>query len=119
MRSQTRLTRAAQAGRRAGCTRRQRDRAMDFDDTPDQARLRTKVRRFLVDHNSELAHGDGAYLEEPGADRTDALRRTQAILADAGMIGLTWPRAYGGGGGTNAQQAVVNEELHRARVAGP
>jgi alkylation response protein AidB-like acyl-CoA dehydrogenase len=92
---------------------------MDFDDTPDQARLRAEVRQFLVDHDSELAHGDGAYLEEPGTDRVDALRRTQAILFDAGLIGLTWPVAYGGGGGTNAQQAVVNEELHRARVAGP
>ncbi|MDV7356661.1 acyl-CoA dehydrogenase family protein [Rhodococcus oxybenzonivorans] len=92
---------------------------MDFDDTPDQARLRASVRKFLTEHDGELAHGDGAYLEEPGTDRIDALRRTQAVLFDGGLIGLTWPEAYGGGGGTNAQQAVINEELHRARVAGP
>jgi len=92
---------------------------MDFDDTPDQAHLRAEVRQFLLHHDSELAHGDGAYLEAPGTDRIDALRRTQAILFDAGMIGVTWPEAYGGGGRTNALQAVVNEELHRARVAGP
>ena len=92
---------------------------MDFDDTPDQARLRAEVRQFLVDNAGELAHSDGPQLEEPGTNRVDALRRTQAILFDGGVIGLTWPVAYGGGGGTNAQQAVVNEELHRARVAGP
>ena len=77
------------------------------------------MRQFLADHDSDLAHGDGAYLEEPGTGRVDTLRRTQAVLFDARLIGLTWPQAYGGGGGTNAQQAVVNEELHRARVAGP
>ncbi|NGP04980.1 acyl-CoA dehydrogenase [Rhodococcus sp. 14C212] len=92
---------------------------MDFDDTPDQARLRASVRTFLTEHDHELAHGDGAYLEEPGTDRVEALRRTQAVLFDGGLIGLTWPSEYGGGGGTNAQQAVVNEELHRARIAGP
>ena len=92
---------------------------MDFDDTPDQARLRTEVRQFLVDHESELAHSDGPQLEEPRTERADALRRTQAILFDGGLIGLTWPVAYGGGGSTNEQQAVVNEEMHRARVAGP
>jgi alkylation response protein AidB-like acyl-CoA dehydrogenase len=94
------------------------EKKMDFDDTADQGLLRTEVRQFLLDHEDELAHGDGAYLEEPGTDRIDALRRTQAALFDAGFIGLTWPEPYGGGG-SNAQQAVVNEELHRARVAGP
>src|SRR6476659_1288640 len=91
---------------------------MDFDDSPEQGLLRAEVRQFLADHDSELAHGDGAYLEEPGTDRLDVLRRTQAILFDGGLIGMTWPQVYGGGGATNAQQAVVNEELHRARVAG-
>ena len=43
---------------------------MDFDDTPDQARLRAKVRKFLADHDSELAHSDGPQLEE----RSDGLR---------------------------------------------
>lgn len=92
---------------------------MDFEDTPEQARLRVDVRAFLAEHEAELDHGDGAYLEEPETDRIDSLRKTQAVLFDAGFIGLTWPREYGGGDGTNAQQAVVNEELHRARVAGP
>ena len=91
---------------------------MNFDDTPEQARLRSEVRQFLAAHHNELAHGDGAYLEEPGNERVDELRRTQAVLFDAGYMGLTWPKAYGGGGGTNAQQAVINEEMHRARVAG-
>ncbi|KJL42324.1 acyl-CoA dehydrogenase family protein [Microbacterium trichothecenolyticum] len=92
---------------------------MDFDDTPQQTRLRQEVRAFLAEHEDELEHGDGAYLEAPGSDRIDALRRTQAILFDAGYIGLTWPSRYGGGDGSNALQAIVNEELHRARVAGP
>lgn len=92
---------------------------MDFEDTPEQAELRIQVRTFLAEHEQKLDHGDGAYLEEPNSDRIESLRQTQALLYDAGLIGLTWPKQYGGGDGTNAQQAVINEELHRARVAGP
>ncbi|WP_328810502.1 acyl-CoA dehydrogenase family protein [Rhodococcus sp. NBC_00294] len=92
---------------------------MDFDDTPDQSRFRDEVRAFLVDHHDDLAHGDGSNLEEPGVDRVELLRHTQAVLYDGGLIGYTWPPEYGGGGGDNAKQAVINEELHRARISGP
>jgi len=91
---------------------------VDFDDSPDDGAYRQRVRKFLEERGAELEHGDGEYLAEPGVDNTEALRRTQAILYDAGFVGVTWPREYGGQGGTQVQQAIVNEELARASVPG-
>src|SRR5919112_4904219 len=58
----------------------------------------------------------------PGQENIDArtheaeMRRTQRVLAEAGLVGVTWPREYGGQGGTLVQQAIVAQELSRARV---
>jgi alkylation response protein AidB-like acyl-CoA dehydrogenase len=89
---------------------------MDFDDSPTDAEYRRRLRSFLEQHSADLEHGDGEYLAEPGADNTEALRHTQALLYDAGYVGVTWPTRYGGQDGTPAQQAIVNEELARASI---
>ena len=46
-------------------------------------------------------------------------RAWQALLADAGYVGITWPREYGGMAGQPAQQVIVNHELERRGVVGP
>jgi alkylation response protein AidB-like acyl-CoA dehydrogenase len=46
-------------------------------------------------------------------------RAWQAMLADAGYVGITWPERYGGGGGTPAQQVIVDRELERRGIVGP
>ncbi|MEV4235242.1 acyl-CoA dehydrogenase family protein [Nocardia sp. NPDC049737] len=89
---------------------------MDFDDTPAEAEYRRQVRKFLNAHHDELVHGDGEYLNEPGVENIDDLRRTQALLYDAGYVGVTWPIAYGGRGGTAMQQAIVTQELALAAI---
>jgi alkylation response protein AidB-like acyl-CoA dehydrogenase len=89
---------------------------VDFDDTPDEATHRAAVRRLLEEHADELLH------VTPGGEAVDArtheadLRRTQRVLAEAGLVGITWPREYGGQGGTLVQQAIVTQELARAGV---
>ena len=91
---------------------------MDFDDSPDEAAYRTRVRDLLEQHADQLLH------LAPGQEGVDArrhepeMRRTQRVLAEAGLVGVTWPREYGGQGGTLAQQAIVAQELARARVPG-
>ncbi|BBH68504.1 acyl-CoA dehydrogenase [Actinoplanes sp. OR16] len=71
---------------------------MDFDDTPDEAAWRAEVRAFLEKH-----HGD----------RGDDPRAWQAVLYDAGFVGVTWPPDAGGRGGTPMQQAIVDQETAR------
>ncbi|GAA3183808.1 acyl-CoA dehydrogenase family protein [Blastococcus jejuensis] len=91
---------------------------MDFDDTPDEAAFRARVRGLLDAHAAELLHVG------PGEESIDArsheaeLRRTQRVLAEAGLVGITWAREHGGQGGTLVQQAIVAQELARARVPG-
>jgi alkylation response protein AidB-like acyl-CoA dehydrogenase len=44
------------------------------------------------------------------------LRDWQRQVFDAGYVGLLWPREYGGRGARPVQQAILNEELARARA---
>ncbi|MGY1602434.1 acyl-CoA dehydrogenase family protein [Geodermatophilus sp. SYSU D00815] len=89
---------------------------MDFDDTPDEAAYRAHVRAVLEEHAGELLHTAPGE-EAPDAARHEAgMRRTQRVLAEAGLVGVTWPREHGGQGGTLVQQAIVAQELARARV---
>ncbi|MGX5655204.1 acyl-CoA dehydrogenase family protein [Geodermatophilus nigrescens] len=88
---------------------------MDFDDTPDEAAYRERVRTVLADRAGDLLHvapGEPVDARSREAD----LRATQRVLAEEGLVGVTWPREYGGQGGTLVQQAIVAQELARARV---
>ena len=89
---------------------------MDFDDTPDEAAYRARVRALLAEHAAELVHLDAGEEAADAGEQEQALRRTQRVLADAGLIGVSWVREHGGQSGTLAQQAIVNQELARARV---
>jgi alkylation response protein AidB-like acyl-CoA dehydrogenase len=89
---------------------------MDFDDTPDEAAYRARVRGLLEAHADELLHvGVGEESVDTRGHEAE-LRRTQRVLAEAGLVGITWSREYGGQGGTLVQQAIVAQELARARV---
>ncbi|GAA4811671.1 acyl-CoA dehydrogenase family protein [Nocardioides caeni] len=86
---------------------------MDFDDTPDEAAWRAEVRGFLTEHKAEL--GDrGTRLDfDP-----EVAKQRQALLYDAGYVGVTWPVEAGGRGGTPMQQAIIDQEMARAGVPG-
>ncbi|WP_448625081.1 acyl-CoA dehydrogenase family protein [Geodermatophilus sp. URMC 64] len=89
---------------------------MDFDDTPEEAAYRAHVRSLLEEHAGELLHVEPGQ-EAPDARRHEAeMRRTQRVLAEAGLVGVTWPTEHGGQGGTLVQQAIVAQELARARI---
>lgn len=84
---------------------------MDFDDTPEEAAWRAEVRSFLEQHRDAL--GSRA---ERGVDREVAKAR-QAILYDAGYVGVTWPVEAGGRGATPMRQAIIDQEMARLGVA--
>jgi alkylation response protein AidB-like acyl-CoA dehydrogenase len=88
---------------------------MDFDDTPDEAAFRSRVRDVLEEHAAELVHV-GAGESVDARTHEAELRQTQRVLAEAGLVGIPWPREYGGQGGPLVQQAIVAQELARARV---
>jgi alkylation response protein AidB-like acyl-CoA dehydrogenase len=88
---------------------------MDFDDTPDEAAWRERVREFIRAHRAELGHRS----RERGWKDVAAARARQALLYEGGLVGVTWPVEAGGRGGTPMQQAIVDQELSRADVPGP
>lgn len=86
---------------------------MDFDDTPEEATWRAKVRAFIEEHRDRLGHRG----EQRGLDDA-AARERQALLYDGGLVGITWPEEAGGHGGTLMQQAIIDQEMSRANVPG-
>src|SRR5262249_40852028 len=53
-------------------------------------------------------------LPDEFGERIAFLRDWQRRLHAAGLVGLSWPREYGGRGATRTEQIVVNQELARA-----
>ena len=91
---------------------------MDLNDSPDQAEYRAKVRAWLEEHKDEapVLRGEGAIEDEEAA--IVAHRAWQRELAEAGFVGLTWPKEYGGQGLGPLEQVISNQEIARAGVPG-
>ena len=87
---------------------------MDFDDTPEEASFRTEARSWLEAHASRRA--DSAEPRVPIADdeaqarHVQACRRWQRTLFEANWAGITWPKEFGGRGGTAMQQVIFSQE---------
>lgn len=86
---------------------------MDFDDTPEEAAWRAEVRAFLESNRERLGSRSGQRSFDDGVSR-----ERQALLYDAGYVGVTWPEEAGGRGGTPMQQAIIDQEMARADVPG-
>ena len=87
---------------------------MDATHPPDAELFRKRVREFLAEALPAGWRGLGAIDDRAEADSfVDAWRRT---LAEHGLLGVSWPREYGGAGLTKLEQVVLVEELARAGV---
>src|SRR5947209_20419673 len=89
--------------------------AMDFSLTPEQQAFRQTVRAWLRDNvPRERKHVRSS--EIPRVEAYELLRTWQRSLFDAGFIGLTWPKAYGGGGLRFMEDVSRQEELELAKA---
>lgn len=87
---------------------------MDLKDTPEQAAFRAKAREWIVAHRQEApALEGGMHVSDPAE-----FRQWQGKLAEAGLVGITWPEEYGGQGLGPVEQVIVGEELRRAGCPG-
>jgi alkylation response protein AidB-like acyl-CoA dehydrogenase len=85
---------------------------MDLRDGPEEAPFRTRLRAWLDANVPEGLRGFRGW-----NDRALELGRDwSAALFTAGYAGLTWPKAYGGGGLPWSYQATYLEELARAEA---
>jgi alkylation response protein AidB-like acyl-CoA dehydrogenase len=91
------------------------DRTVDFRDTPEEAELRTNLRRWLA---ANLPDGWAApgHREPKGEERVAFFKEWSRKMYDAGYIGLNWPKAYGGHEAPVSFQAILLEEMGRAEA---
>lgn len=84
---------------------------MDFDDTPQEAAYRSRVRHWLSE-NAPSRPSAAAGAEAPEVTLA-ADKAWRAAKADAGFACITWPVAWGGAGGTATEEIVFDQEEAR------
>ena len=87
---------------------------MDPRHSSDAELFRKRVRQFLDEHLPADWAGIGAIADRDEADRF--VERWRATLAANGLLGVSWPKEYGGAGLSRHEQVVLVEELARAGV---
>ena len=78
---------------------------MDLNYTAEDQAYRQKVRQWLQDN-----------LPQKPIETLEERRAWHRKLYDAGMIGMGWPKEYGGQNARPMEQAIVGEELARANA---
>ncbi len=90
---------------------------MDLTLSPGQEAFRDKVRTWL--RKNLPAEWTSRLVAGPDVPRPEAygfLRQWQRKLHEAGFLGLTWPKEYGGHGLTFMEELILHEELALAKA---
>ena len=97
---------------------------MDFDDTPEEAAFRAEARAWLSEHAKPKTSGGGTSNamqivagSEEEKNHVREAQEWQATLYEHGWAGITWPKEYGGRGGTSVHQMIWNQELAKFDAA--
>ncbi len=91
---------------------------MDFNFTPEEEKFREKVRAFLDANLPRDWGSDDFEMPDELAGRAFYIDWHRRLYAN-GLVGMSWPREYGGQGASPVEQAILNEELARRRAPGP
>ena len=85
---------------------------MDFNDTPEEAEFRARVRAWLAENTPK------GWRERMAAGHVqDVCKEWQRIKYDAGWACLNWPKEYGGQGLSPIQSVIWSQE--ESKVAPP
>ena len=88
---------------------------MDFGFTPEQETLREEVQGFIAEHVTEELISE---IDDFGENTRGPLaRELYKEVASRGWIGISWPREYGGQGGSRIDQYIVEEEFARVGIS--
>ena len=87
---------------------------MDFGLTAEQESLRDEVAQFIKENvTPEVMAELESSLEGGRGPNYDAMMQK---VADRGWVGISWPKEYGGQGGSRIDQYVVEEEFARVGI---
>ena len=84
---------------------------MDFNDTPTEATYRAKAHEFLASHapSKKLPQQDLAS-QPPQVELLKAAKIWQSLKADHGFACITWPKEFGGPGGSAMESVIFARE---------
>lgn len=92
---------------------------MDFDETPEEAAFRAEVIEFLDAQAGPYLrreHEQSAITitdPEVELEHVSRCKAWQRVKYDHGWAGITWPKAFGGRGGSGIQDGIFREEEMR------
>jgi len=86
---------------------------MDFSYSIEDEALRTEFRAWLA-ANREYAMPALGPLADEDESSWEATLRWHRKLYEGGWLGITWPKEYGGRGGTLLQEIICDQELELA-----
>jgi alkylation response protein AidB-like acyl-CoA dehydrogenase len=95
---------------------------MDFNDTPAEAAFRAEARAWLEKNAERRDTGERAENILDETDRPDAIQAAKAWQkkkAEAGWVCITWPKEYGGRGGTAIQSVIWGQEEAKFKTPPP
>ncbi len=87
---------------------------MDFDFTPEQEAFRKEVRAWLEANLPDDLRGRAFASSRADREEVARLRAWQQTMAEAGYVGLDWPREFGGRGASIVEMVILYQEMARA-----
>jgi alkylation response protein AidB-like acyl-CoA dehydrogenase len=87
---------------------------MDFDFTPEQEAFRKEVRAWLETNLPDDLRGKAFASSRADVEEVRKLRAWQKTMAEAGFVGMDWPREFGGRGATIVEMVILYQEMARA-----
>ena len=91
---------------------------MDFNDTPDEAAYRAKVRAWLDKNATRKSETTDAEQAKTLEELLEKSKAWQAKKAENGYACITWPKEWGGGGGTTINNVIYGQEESNYAVTG-
>ncbi len=88
---------------------------MELDYTPEQQRLRAEIRAAL----EEVMTPQRSAAVSEGIEGGPAVRECVRALGAANLLGVGWPKEYGGGGFSAIEQFIFSEEAQRVSAPIP
>jgi alkylation response protein AidB-like acyl-CoA dehydrogenase len=87
---------------------------MNFDFTEAEEAFRKEVRAWLEANLPDDLRGKAFAASRADVDEVRRLRAWQKTMAEAGYVGMDWPREFGGRGAAITEMVILYQEMARA-----
>ncbi len=87
---------------------------MNFDFTEQEEAFRKEVRAWLEANLPDDLRGRAFASSRADRDEVTKLRAWQRTMAEAGYVGMDWPREFGGRGARITEMVILYQEMARA-----